>query len=87
MTRTVDMNGHTHYIVNVFSSAHGTDSINWVQHIYIVGVVADWVDIINGLETVRDIFDMMALLMVLLMIASRYHIRICVPLISQLMGI
>ena len=68
-TRTVDSNGHTHWFVNAYLSVHVADSIKWVQHIYVLGVMADWLDIINGLETFRDIFDiaMMPLLLALLM--------------------
>jgi hypothetical protein len=69
MTHTVDSNGHTHWFANLYSSAHGTDSITTVQHIYVVGVMADWLDIMNSLETLRDIFDiaMTPLLLALLM--------------------
>lgn len=68
MTHNVDSNGHTHWFANLYSSAHGTDSITTVQHIYVVGVMADWLDIMNSLETFRDIFDiaMMPLLVALL---------------------
>jgi hypothetical protein len=72
MTHTVDSNGHTHWFANLYSSAHGTDSITTVQHIYVVGVMADWLDIMNSLETFRDVFDMtmMALLVVALLMRS-----------------
>lgn len=72
MTYTVDSTGVTpvtNYVVNLYDAGHGTDSINWVQHVYVIGVIADWVDIVNGLETLREIYDaaMMPLLLVLLM--------------------
>ena len=68
MTHTVDSSGHTDWFANLYSSAHGSDSITTVQHIYVVGVMADWLGIMNSLETFRDIFDiaMMSLLVVLL---------------------
>jgi predicted cobalt transporter CbtA len=68
MTHMVDSNGETHWFANLYSSAHGTDSVTTVQNIYVVGVMADWLDIMNSLQTFTDIFDiaMMPLLVVLL---------------------
>lgn len=61
-THTVDSAGHIDWVVKLYDSAYGTESVSWVRHIYILGVAADWVDSVNTAKDINDVYHAVLLL-------------------------
>jgi hypothetical protein len=70
-TYTVDSSGHKLWAVTVHLSMHISDSVRLVQHIYLFGAMADWLEILDSLDTLRHLYNvaMMPFLLVFLVSA------------------
>ncbi len=64
----IENDGHKNWIVNVPLSVHITNSVKVIRHIYVFGVIADWLELLDSLDTLRDIYDIIAMPLMLSLI-------------------
>ena len=62
-TYTIDNNGQKHWTVNAYSSVHVMEGVKLIQHVYLFGIIADRLDILSNLETLRDIYEVITMSM------------------------
>lgn len=80
-TFTVDSNGHKHWSVTVYQPIAISESATAVRHSYILGLLADWLDALNAVETFREIYDILMIPFLLCGILLLFSSRRRVPVV------
>jgi hypothetical protein len=69
-TYSIDKEGHKHNNVTIsLIILYSTDSITTVHHIYLFGQLADWLEVLDTIDTINDVYGRTVTLSVLLVLA------------------